>query len=175
MANSIKKVTLKNRSLKVDFVEYIKNAKGEERENTTSTTYGHLVHNDLTEAIESLKPHLAMLCEQTEAPLLRTGFDQMPPESIKKIVEKYSISSFTVGKNGEGVSIGGGKALSNSKFLELDSPHQEYDSSYDWSPELSMTLDVVLQEVQLYMDGKEAEPVQGDLFNPKGDDNEDME
>lgn len=160
ITNNIKKVTLnKNRVLKIEFNEVIKRDDGTETVNTTGTTYGHLVHKDLINALDELKPHLAMLCEQTENDKLRAKFGSLPAEKVKKIVELYSIASFTLGKNGEGVSIGGGKVLNNGEFLSLDSPHQDDDDRYEWFPDLSMAMDAIKSEVQLYMDGKEAEAV----------------
>lgn len=164
----------KYNTLEVVFTETINRQEGGTIDNEVTKKCKGLAHADLTKAFASLKPHLAILCEQTEAVDLK-DLDSLSDESIAEAVTSYSVSSFSLGSNGEGITISGSKDLKSGKVLNLNSPHQEFDGTYDNEPYLSMAKDALLEEVEMYLNGKEAEAAQATLFTSTGNDNEDMQ
>lgn len=163
----------KFKTLEVVFTETIDRHEGGTIDNEVTKKCKGIAHADLTKAFDNLRPHLAMLCEQTEAANLKE-FDTLNEEDIAKAVSAYSAGSFSLGSNGEGITISGYKILKSGKVLNLNTPHQEFDATYDWEPYLSIAKDTLLQEIEMYLNGKEAEAAQKNLFN-SDDDTEDMQ
>lgn len=161
-------------TLEVVFTETIAKPEGGTIDNEVTKKCKGIAHSDLTGAFAKLRPHLVILCEQPEAADL-VQLEDMTDESIEAVVSAYNVSSFSLGKNGEGITISGSKDLKNGKVLNLNNPHQELDGSYIWEPYLSVACEKLLDEVEMYLNGKEAEATQGKLPLGEGTNVNDME
>lgn len=161
-------------TLEVVFTETIVKPEGGTIDNEVTKKCKGIAHSDLTKAFASLRPHLVILCEQPEAAEL-ANLEDMSAEEIESVVAAYGVSSFSLGKNGEGITISGSKDLKNGKVLNLNNPHQEFDGNYIWEPYLAVAREKLLDEVEMYLNGKEAEAAQGKLPLEQGSDDNDME
>jgi len=155
MSTEFTKVKLsKHKTVYVEYTETVK------RDDETVTITGDkelssIAHQDLCDLFNDLRPHLAILAEQSEAGQL-TKLKKMKPDAIDAIVENYNISSITLEKTGQGVTISGNKKLKTDKVLNLNTPFQKYDDSYEHSGALKTIVEAILFETEEYFNGKAA-------------------
>lgn len=146
----------------------------EEHENGTINKLkkecGHPIHDDLRTAMEKLKVHLALLCELIEYTDIK---DIDRPEH--PILEKLSIKGISMGGDDdhEGVTIIGSRRLRGNKVLNLISPFQKFNDdtpeSYAHDTDLYAKVADVINEIELYIDGKYGEGAQLEM-SFEGDD-----
>lgn len=123
----------------------------------------NLVHQDLKDAYNKLKVHLAFLSEfVNEKPfkddLFETG------EIFRHLeFEKFKVTSFTIGGDGEyeGVTVTGRRTLKGNKILNINTPFtmfadQEHSENYIFQYQLFSDVSQCIEEVIAYIGGKHA-------------------
>ncbi|SHK70770.1 hypothetical protein [Hymenobacter psychrotolerans] len=128
------------------------------------------VHPDLLHWLAQLVPHLCLLCEQlTETPHYwpddETG--TLPPH-----FEPFTLTGFSVGSGGRGVTLIGQRQLAGGKVLNLTSPYVSFDDeqpTYAYAGLLETALDAATTEVEAALRGKCTDYRQLDLFEPTAD------
>lgn len=125
------------------------------------------VHPDLLHGLAQLVPHLCLLTEQlTETPTYWPVDDTgtLPPH-----FEAFTLTGFSVGNGGRGVTLIGQRQLAGGKALNLTSPYVSFDDeqpAYAYAGLLDAALDAALTEVEAALRGKCTEYRQLDLFEP---------
>lgn len=119
------------------------------------------IHDDLRAAFDKLIPHFILLTEElpenTMKGIIENGLQL--PEDIEK---KYQVTDFELGgtEDQQTIKITGYKVLSNDKSITFTTPsqklHEDKTDGYKFDEYLRECLDVLLAEVQEYMDGKQA-------------------
>lgn len=128
----------KGRTLEVNYVKVVRVDAGTV-ENKISEKCEYLAHNDLIESFKKLDNHLIAVCEESGMP------------------EDFRVAGFTIcdGNEGEGVVLTGSRKLSTGKNLNLVSPMVEYyGDDYIEGQELQVDIQLCIDEVQSYLDGK---------------------
>lgn len=128
------------------------------------------VHSDLTAAMDKLKPHFALLCEQMETPANINNF-------TAEELENFIVRGFHHSNNEEvpGVSIVGYKVLKSGKVLGLNAPFTRFYedpseiSAYPFQELLQEIIAAIEFEAEEYLRGKVAVDPQLDLFEANGD------
>jgi hypothetical protein len=171
----IKPIVIRGANIKDSFCNYI-------YELTSGPTYGDgikrsgasIIHNDLQLAMDRLKPHLAVICEQIDDTKIKDieDLENLDPvgdyktNSIEKKVFMFFVTGFTLEGSGENesVSLTGFRRLSTGDDLALKSPKTKWAGVYPFVDELRATVDLIIHEVEEYMNGKAApKMVQQDL------------
>lgn len=119
------------------------------------------IHDDLKAAFDKLIPHFILLTEELPEDRVKGIIenDLLIPEDIQL---KYTVTEFALGgsEDSKTITITGYKILSNDKSVSFSTPSQKlYDDKkdgYKYSDFLRDILDILLDEVQQYMDGKQA-------------------
>lgn len=159
MKTEIKKVKITGQqTLDVVLIEHVEN----DVQNENSKKCGNLVHEDMRLAFKALSGHLALLCETRESVDLDLGDDEHAAK-----VDKLFVTGFTIGgsDDSEGVTLIGGKKLSNGKVLNLVAPFQKYeDDEYGFAEELFNDIKICLTEVDEYLYHNKCAVRQLDLF-----------
>lgn len=125
-------------------------------------------HADFIQAMEKLKPHFALICEQ----LQENDINWMNLQSENLL--PFTVNGFHLKDNKvAGVVIVGSKKLSNEKVLGLNSPYvkleDESEKAYPFLKELNQILKEVAKEADAYlMDGKFAKDPQSSMFDADG-------
>lgn len=114
----------------------------------------NIVHQDLQNAFDALKPHLALICDLRDG--IKLNPDHWEPEQLSDI----EVTGFTLGGDGDhaGVTLIGKKKI-GSRVLNLVAPFVKYfddNDPYKYSDDLSALVNDCINEVQLYLDGKVA-------------------
>ena len=128
----------KGRTLEVNYVKVVRVDAGNV-ENKISEKCEYLAHNDLIEAFKKLDAHLIAVCEESGLP------------------DDFKVGGFTIcdGNDGDGVVLSGNRKLSTGKNLNLTSPMVEYyGDDYIEGQELQVDVQLCIEEIQLYLDGK---------------------
>ena len=135
-----------------------------------------LVHEDMFKAFHKLRPHLAAICEELEGFKVKDieAIDDYNPDdhkegSLEHKLSHFYVTSFSIKGTGEkeGVSISGTKRLSTGEHLSLTTPAEKYSGKYKYINELRVAVDDIIEEVELYMEGKsQPKMVQGSLNLP---------
>lgn len=138
--------------------EYNLEEAGVSAKNKTQSTAP--IHEDLENAFKKLIPHFILLTEELAAEKLEDVIinGDLIPEDIET---KYSVQEFAFGgtEDSKTVVISGYKVLSNDKTVSFSTPSQklyEDRDGYKFDEELRNTLDLLVEEVHEYMDGKSA-------------------
>jgi hypothetical protein len=171
----IKPIVIRGANIKDSFCNYI-------YELTSGPTYGDgikrsgasVIHNDLHLAMDRLKPHLAVTCEQVDDTKIKDiedlesldPTDDYKTNSIEKKVLMFFVTGFTLEGSGENESVTliGFRRLTTSDDLALKSPKIKWAGVYQFIDELRATVDLIIHEVEEYMNGKAApKMVQQDL------------
>jgi hypothetical protein len=132
----------------------------------------YLPHKDLTDALDLLRAHLAIICDLKEA----KGMDLGELDDDKEALAKLKISGFSIGGNDEheGVTLIGQKTLPSKLVLNIIAPftkYQDENNGYEYGVELQATISHCCNEAEMYLDGKIAPSAQQSLEFPKqGDD-----
>jgi hypothetical protein len=169
MSTEFTKVKLsKHKTVYVEYTETL-DKDGETVTITGDKELSSIAHQDLCDLFGDLRPHLAILAEQVEASQL-TKLKKMKPDAVDSIVDAYTITTITLEKTGQGVTISGNKKLKTEKVLNLNTPFQKYDDSYEHSGALKIIVDAILHETGEYLNGKAAPSNQTkmDFDNPNG-------
>lgn len=171
---SIKQATLKgNLFIEVEYDEKLPN----NITNTIKRKSTAPVHNDLIKAFEELNIHLAIICEEIDAPTdkkfkeLKSSLQKYRETEDKnlfgeKVLEKvatFSANHFKVSGTGEntGCVIGGNKQLTNFKNVGLLTPHTRYEDDYKFGSELAEAISLIDYEIhQFILHGKQAPEAQ---------------
>lgn len=127
-------------------------------------------HEDLINAMDKLKPHFALLCEQLETP---SNINDFTSEDL----ENFKVRGFHHSSNEEipGVTIVGHKVLKSGKILGLNAPFTRFyedagtENAYPFQEHLETILGEIEVEAEEYMKGKYAPDPQLDLFKNNGD------
>ena len=151
----LSKVVIKGSTLKITF------EKKREDESIEKWTYDSpdLVHEDFTNALNKLKPHMIVLGDMRE--MVKTWF---PTDYALEDLEHIHIDEFGLAGTNDGVSFGGWKEV-DDRIIPISTPMHRYDSEkpYKYSNELASDIEDVLHEVKLYMNGKHAEKPQMEM------------
>lgn len=163
----IKPIVIRGANIKDSFCNYI-------YELTSGPTYGDgirrsgasVIHNDLQLAMDRLKPHLAVICEQVEDSKIKDIEDlenldligDYKTNSIEKKILMFFVTGFTLEGSGENesVTLTGFRRLSTGEDLPLKSPKTKWAGVYQFIDELRATVDFIIHEVEEYMNGKAA-------------------
>lgn len=113
------------------------------------------VHPDFIAAMQKLKPHFALLCEQLETP---SNINSFGDEEL----ENFTVRGFHRGKNDEipGVTIVGSKVLKSGKYLGLNAPFTRFyedpgtENAYPFQEHLETILGEIEFEAEEYLAGK---------------------
>jgi len=113
------------------------------------------VHPDFKNAMQKLKPHFALLCEQLETP---SNINSFTSEEL----ENFTVRGFHRGKNEEipGVTIVGSKVLKSGKYLGLNAPFTRFyedpsnENAYPFQEHLETILGEIEVEAEEYLNGK---------------------
>ena len=123
--NEILKASVKNDRVEVTFKE---NFSDENYSNEVSKKCSQIVHSDLKAALEKLKPHLVLICEQPEArAIIDTGFFDFDIENL----DNYNVTGYSIGGSDEhlGVTIIGQKLLKSGQVLNLIAPFTKFENN----------------------------------------------
>lgn len=127
------------------------------------------VHEDLINAFDKLKVHLAFLAEFME-PADKFIFDTDDVFQDEKFV-KFKVNQFSLGGDDEhaGVTITGQKKLRGKKVLNINTPFVKFEyqdgiDNYDFLSQLYDHVQRCVTEVELYLGGKHAPDPQLDIF-----------
>lgn len=142
------------------------------------------VHDDLKAAFRDLNVHLAIVCEEIHPDDIG-DIDHLPeldpdpdmteedqdPMAVK--LSRFTVSSFKVVGNGEneGVILTGQKRLSTNDYVKLETPVTKWQSDYAFVNELHVAVFNTVEEIEQYMNGKQAPQRQTEMNF--GDGNED--
>ncbi|OLY92477.1 hypothetical protein SAMN05444008_102407 [Cnuella takakiae] len=146
--------------------------------NTVSTKSQVPVHDDLKAAFRKLDAHLAVICEEIPADAISNMDDLLPYDedvhatgSIEHKVSMFTVNSFRLegDSDNQSVILVGEKQLTTGDFVKLETPKTHLDSSYPFAHELNIALIDLVGEVEEYMQGKQAPPVQQELFAGEDD------
>lgn len=146
------------------------------------------VHEDMIAAFKDLNVHLAVICEEItpgdiddidNLPEVDPELDLDDPAQDKLAVKlaKFSVSAFKVVGNGEneGVVLIGQKLLSNMESVKLETPVVKWQSDYPFVNELHVAVFNAVEEIEYYMNGKQAPPRQHELNFDGTEDEEEQE
>lgn len=142
------------------------------RDGDTITMVGaNIVHRDFKEAIKNLVPHLAMLTEQREAyNNTLEELEQQRDWEEKSVFTRMSVSSVTF--NADEVVVSGTRVLDRGDVINLNAPKVSTvdDESYEYLSELSLAIDNLKYEAELYVTERKWGLKQGELnFDEAGD------
>lgn len=119
------------------------------------------IHDDLRAAFDKLIPHFILLTEELPEDKMKGIIENglQLPEDIEK---KYQVTDFELGgtEDQQTIKITGYKVLSNDKSISFTTPsqklHEDKTDGYKFDEYLREVLDVLLEEIKEYMDGKQA-------------------
>lgn len=163
----------KDKTLDVSFEEtvtIIEMVDGEEVAKTVQAEYTrtgkNIVHEDMESALEYLRPHLAILCDQAEA----QEKEYYELDGDVESLDKYKVNAYAIGGSGisEGVTLTGvrygknGALNLNSQFTKYEGGENE--DTYEHAFELRGMINHCNEEALLYVEGKMAPTAQLDMF-----------
>lgn len=157
---TIKKAKIKNNLfLSFEFIQKFGDYTAE-----GSSIYNTVIHDDLRVAFKNLAPHFALLCEEIPEKTVK-HFLEGKLEEDHEIFRKFKVSSFSIGGSGdtEGVSLSGAKMTENGARINFNAPFTKWDDEYKFMDELIDAVDLIRNEVHLYMDGKQAPKAQQEM------------
>ncbi|SDY67993.1 hypothetical protein [Hymenobacter psychrophilus] len=160
----IQKARVKHQQLQCEFTE--------QRTDQAPTrifalTCQELVHPDLLARLAQLVPHLCLLCEQ-----LRETPDFWPDDDTSPLPDHlapFTVTGFTLGGGGSGVTLLGQRQLAGGKLLNLTSPYVAFDQElepYAYAGLLETAVQAAVAEVEEALRGKCTADSQLDLFEP---------
>lgn len=128
-------------------------------------------------ALDYLRPHLAILCDQVEA----QDKEYYQLDSDVESLDKYKVNSYTIGGSGisEGVTLTGtrygkyGPQNLNSQFTKYEGGENE--EAYEHAFELRGMINHCNEEALLYVEGKMAPDAQLDLFGQEEQERREIE
>lgn len=163
----VKAKITKNKTLEVGFTRHEDN----DTQTEVSEKHDNIVHPDLEAAFQKLAPHLILLTDLREADKIGSGRNQVKIEAVTPdMFDKFTIGSFSIGGDGEGVTISGRKQLNASQVFNINTPFQKYDdemSDYKYGSELASDIEACIYEVEQYLKGKCAAKQTEMTFEPE--------
>jgi hypothetical protein len=148
--------------------------------NISNTKSDQPIHEDLVNAFRSVIPHFTYICEEVkdenwiEGAIERPeSFFEDPENSVTDVFFKYLVNSVTFkGKlDGESVVIAGTKRLASGKTVTFAAPEIWLgDPHYKYTSELQEAIQTLKEEVLAYIEGKQAERPQMEMFATAGGD-----
>ena len=134
------------------------------------------VHDDMKTAFRDLHVHLAVICKELHPDEI-PDIDNLPemdtdpdmtdedqdPLALK--LSRFSVSSFRIVGNGEneGVILTGQKRLSTNEHIKIETPVTRYQGDYAFVNELHVAIFNLVEEIEQYMNGKQAPPRQQEI------------
>jgi hypothetical protein len=120
--------------------------------NEVSKKCSQIVHADMKKALDRLKIHLIMVCEQPEAPqVVDAGIYDYDIE----LINNYVVTGYSIGGSDEnaGVTIIGQKLLKSGSVLNLISPFIKFDDrdAYSFAGDLYGDVQACDYEVMEYL------------------------
>ena len=150
--NEILKASVKNDRLEVTFKENFTEAN---YSNEVAKKCSQIVHADLKAALERLKLHLVVICEQPEAGLI--NFESIHQFDMEQL-DNYVVTGYTIGGSDEsaGVTIIGQKLLKSGQVLNLIAPFTKFEDTdaYMFAGELYADIQACDWEVTEYLFGE---------------------
>jgi hypothetical protein len=139
-------------------------ADGDETVSTERTEKSRkIIHEDLRKAFNRLIPHLVMLAEIVDDEKVDAVHFETEEIYLDPRFDKFKVTGFSMGGDAEhaGVTIIGRKMLRGKKVLNLTTPFTKFDpeteqSGYHFLHELYTAIQLCEQEVELYINGKQA-------------------
>lgn len=119
------------------------------------------IHDDLRSAFSRLIPHFILLTEELPTDKVK-GIIENSLELPEDIEQKYTVTEFALSgsEDAKSIVITGYKVLSNDKSISFSTPSQKLyedkSEGYKFDNFLREDVDHLLNEVQEYMDGKQA-------------------
>lgn len=148
VTNQIVKAAVKNDRCEVTFEE---NFTESNYTNTVTKKCSQIVHADLKKALDRLKIHMVVICEQKEANEVLENFDEYNVENLSG----YLVTGFSIGGSDEnlGVTLIGQKLLKSGQVLNLIAPFTKYEDEdgYQFAAELSADIEAACYEVEQYL------------------------
>jgi hypothetical protein len=124
-------------------------------------------HEDLITAFASLNPHMAIIAEQvrTQEKSNKIVAKDFIHKDDTIILDAIKVTGIAVGGDDlEGVTLIGTRKLKDGSILNIVSPFTKYhESPYAFAEELMQDVQVVISEVEEYLDGKHAPDTQLEL------------
>ncbi len=132
------------------------------------------VHDDMINTFKDLNVHLALICEEIrpeeiididKLPEMKPDTDDQDQDPLALKLSKFSVCAFKIVGNGEneGVVLTGQKVLSTLESVKLETPVVKWQSNYHFANELHVAVFNVVEEIEQYMEGKQAPPRQQEL------------
>lgn len=163
---TIKKVKLSGGGLEVTYSEYNNE---NDYTNDVSVKCPQIIHKDLTEVMDKLKSHVALICEFPEKDLIKLhSIDDMP-----SVIDNIIITGFTTGGSDEsaGACIIAQRILPSGKVLNIVTPFMQFtDEEYSHAGELELAIEGCEHETLLYLNESKFGIKQLDLDFDEGDD-----
>lgn len=147
--NEIVKASVKNDRCEVTYKESFTEAN---YSNEVSKKCSQIVHVDMKKALDRLRLHLVMVCEQPEAVLI--NIENIHEVDLEEF-NNYVVTGYSIGGNdeGAGVTIIGQKLLKSGSVLNLSSPFIKFEDSdaYPFAGELYSDIQSCNYEVEEYL------------------------
>lgn len=111
------------------------------------------IHPDLKQSFDNLVIHLAVLSGCIPAKSVKDI--SLPPENL---IEGFNVTSFSTGKDNEGIVISGSRKLANGKSFNFNTPYylfeEKEESRYVFMDDLIEKLNRCRSEISSFIDGK---------------------
>lgn len=166
----IKKAKIKRKI----FLAYEYKQTVEGTQNEISTSSNAPIHPDLEEKFNALAPHFAFLTEEITKTEAKTIIEKGDEDALEELLKKFRVTGLSISDSGgeEGVVITGNKTLETGKVVNFNTPFTKYYDDmdgYEYGEQLSEVVDALKSEVLEYMDGKQAQSNQLEMFGEDGD------
>jgi hypothetical protein len=172
----VKTIEIRSAKIKDDFCSYsYELMTGPTSGDVCNRSGASIVHDDLKASFNTLKPHLAVICEEIDGKKISdiSDYESLDPledykvNSIEKKVLQFFVTGISIEGTGENESVllSGIKRLSTGDDLQLKTPKIKWAGVYQFVDELRASVDKIKHEVEEYMNGKAApKMVQQDMF-----------
>jgi hypothetical protein len=157
------------------FLNYEFEQRDEISNNNIKTQSDAPIHDDLAKAFRQLIPHFAFITDEISEELARKCIDdpetfifQPLEDAPEPRIYNFHVHEFSImDKKGLNfVSISGSKTLLSKDTISFSTPSVDLDSlnDYKFVQQLSTLVEVLKKEVLLYMEGKQSERRQLEMF-----------
>lgn len=145
--------------------------------NSIKTSSDAPIHDDLRNAFRALTPHFVFVCDEIKNEELIQSAIKTPEDyfgfrdDIKhEDFINYRVFGFALSKNEESITISGAKQLGIGSEICFTTPKIKLDGIYQFGSDLSVTVELLKDEVLQYMSGKQAEKSQLEMFADEEED-----
>src|SRR5690606_23708802 len=157
------KVDVKTHYLELVYEE-ISNSGEEVYVTEHAVKFSREVHADMVQAMNNLIPHMLVLTELADATEF-AGIDPLAFDRDTMHFSRYDVSSVSTGGEDEhfGLTISGRKTLRNGRVFNINTPFVkleggEHEEKYALARDLSLAYDLLVKEVELFIDTGKAAP-----------------